>query len=271
MPQSHGRDGLAVGAFNFIIMRLRLYHIALSILLLASCTTASAISSHAVQADESETTTSNAEGETADTALDMPDRYERLTEDDYKEVAKELGVEVAAIKAVVDIEAGKSHEGFAAPGKALINFDLSMFRKFAQKHGVNLSKYRRSHSTVFAAPNVKRYGTRQAAQRARLEQAKTIHHDAAIEGTFWGMFQIGGFNWKKCGAKSLDDFERRMNLSEREQLELFARFCENSGLIPYLKKKDWAGFALRYNGPGYKKRNYHGRMAAAYKKYKNKK
>lgn len=201
----------------------------------------------------------------------MSDKYEKLSEADYKAVAKELGVEVAAIKAVVDIEAGASHKGFAEPGKALINFDLSMFRKFSKQRGVNLSKYSRSHSTVFASPNAKRYGSHQAAQHARLEQAKTINHDAAIEGTFWGMFQIGGFNWKKCGAKSLDDFERRMNLSEREQLELFANFVKNDGLVKYLKNKDWAGFALRYNGPGYRKRNYHGRMAAAYKKYKNQK
>jgi len=201
----------------------------------------------------------------------MPERYERLTDDDYKAVAKELGVEVAAIKAVVDIEAGHQHEGFAAPGQALINFDLSMFRKFAKKRGVNLQKYRQSHVTVFSAPNAKRYGNRQAAQHARLEGAKSINREAAIEGTFWGMFQIGGFNWKKCGTKSLEDFERRMNTSEREQLELFARFIENSGLTPFLKKKDWASFALRYNGPSYKKRNYHKRMATAYKKYKNQK
>ncbi len=55
-----------------------------------------------------------------------------LTEADFEEVAAELGVEVAAIKAVVEIEAGRTHEGFASPGKPLINFDLSMFRHKAR-------------------------------------------------------------------------------------------------------------------------------------------
>ena len=33
-----------------------------------------------------------------------------LTEEDFEDVAKRLGVEVAAIKAVVEIEAGHSHQ-----------------------------------------------------------------------------------------------------------------------------------------------------------------
>lgn len=194
-------------------------------------------------------------------------RYSRLTEDDYRKVAEQLGIEVAAIKAVVDIEAGRTHQGFASPGQPLINFDLAMFRRFAQKRGINLSKFRNSHAVVFAGPNARRYGSHQNAQHARLEAARRISDEAAIEGTFWGMFQIGGFNWKKCGAESIDDFVDRMSDSEREQLELFARFIENSGMTRYLKNKDWAGFALRYNGPSYRKRGYHTRLAKAYAKH----
>nr|WP_238337401.1 N-acetylmuramidase domain-containing protein [Muribaculum gordoncarteri] len=55
----------------------------------------------------------------------------------------------------------------------------------------------------------------------RLKSALSIDSIAAIEGTFWGMFQIGGFNWKKCGTESPVDFARRMSTSEKEQLELF--------------------------------------------------
>lgn len=256
-------------------MKNKLLNVALSLLAAVSCTATPGESAYGSTSSHGESVATSVdesvEGETGDVGCELPDNFARLTDDDYRRVADELGVEVAAIKAVVDIEAGIKHEGFGAPGKALINFDLAMFRKFSQKRGVSLGKYRKSHSTVFSAPNAKRYGSYQAAQHARLEQAKTINHDAAIEGTFWGMFQIGGFNWKKCGAESLDDFERRMNLSESEQLEMFAQFIKNDGLVKYLKNKDWSGFALRYNGPGYKKRNYHGRMAAAYNKYKKKK
>lgn len=197
-----------------------------------------------------------------------PTRYSRLTEDDYSVVAERLGVEVAAIKAIVDIETGHAHQGFASPGQPLINFDITMFRRFAQKRGINLSKFRNSHAVVFSAPNARRYGSRQNAQHARLEAARLISNEAAIEGTFWGMFQIGGFNWKKCGAASLDDFVDRMSRSELDQLELFAEFIENSGMTRYLRDKDWAGFALRYNGPSFRKRGYHTRLAKSYVKHK---
>lgn len=194
-------------------------------------------------------------------------RYTSLTDDDYAAVAQRLGIEVAAIKAIVDIETGRTHCGFASPGQPIINFDLAVFSSFARRRGVNLANYRDSHAVVFARPNARRYGTRQNAQHARLEAARLICNEAAIEGTFWGMFQIGGFNWKKCGAADIDDFVERMSRSEREQLELFANFIENSGLTRYLKNKDWARFALRYNGPGYRKRGYHTLMARSYKKH----
>lgn len=199
------------------------------------------------------------------------DRHGPLTEEDFQEVARELGVEVAAIKAVVDIEAGKSHQGFWADGKPLINFDLSMFRRAATKYKVSLGKYTKSHQVVFARPNARRYGSQQAAQQARLDAARQIHDLAGIEGTFWGMFQIGGFNWKKSGAQSPEEFVALMSRSERDQLELFANFIRNTGLLKHLKNKNWAAFARGYNGTSYASRGYHTRLASAYARHKNSK
>lgn len=210
--------------------------------------------------DVSDTIASAVKG--CDLMLLPTDTILTLTETDFEEVAAELGVEVAAIKAVVEIEAGRTHEGFAAPGKPLINFDLSMFRRFATRRGVNLSKYSKSHSVVFASSR----GSQSRAHR-RLEAAKSINPHAAVEGTFWGMFQIGGFNWKKCGAESIDDFVCRMSRSERDQLEMFASFITSTGLVKHLKTKNWAAFARGYNGPGYAKRSYHTRMAQAYARH----
>lgn len=196
-------------------------------------------------------------------------RHGRLTEQDFVEVAEELGVEVAAIKAIVEIEAGKSHNGFWSENKPVINFDLTMFRRMAAKNKVSLTSAAKTHPVVFARPNVSRYGSQQAAQQARLDAARQISDLSAIEGTFWGMFQIGGFNWKKCGAESPDHFVRLMSRSERDQLELFAGFITNTGLLKHLRDKNWAAFARGYNGPGYAKRGYHTKMANAYRKYKN--
>ncbi|MDE6109910.1 MAG: N-acetylmuramidase family protein [Muribaculaceae bacterium] len=198
-------------------------------------------------------------------------RSGRLTEQDFEEVAAELGVEVAAIKAVTEIEAGPGHQGFWADGKPLINFDLSMYRKRAARRGVQLNKYTGTHSVIFNRPNTARYGSQQAAQQARLDAAMSIDSISAIEGTFWGMFQIGGFNYERCGTKSHAEFLKLMSRSERDQLELFAEFIRRAGLLPALRAKDWATFARGYNGPSYAARGYHTRLASSYAKHKGKK
>lgn len=201
----------------------------------------------------------------------IPNHIKRLTEDDYRAVAAELGIEVAAMKAVVDIEAGPSHQGFFEAGKPIVNFDLSMFRRIAGRRGVNLTKYATTHPEVFSRPSVKKYGSTQGVHQARLQAAWDIDSIVAAEATFWGMFQIGGFNWQKCGASSLDDFVRRMRRSEREQLEMFASFIKSTGLVKHLQSHNWAAFARGYNGPSYASRGYHTRMAAAYNRHKEKK
>lgn len=215
--------------------------------------------------------------EWADTVIARPweeyhrHRYRDLTEEDYREVAQELGVEVAALKAVVDIESGKTHQGFWAEGKPLINFDLSMYRRYARDHGVSLAKAQKRSPVIFARPNVRRYGSQQAAQQARLDAARAIDEPSALKGTFWGMFQIGGFNWKQCGARSVQDFVERMSRSERDQLELFAAFIKSHPkMLDAIRRKNWLAFATLFNGPRAKARGYHRRLAAAYAKHKKK-
>lgn len=213
--------------------------------------------------DETDTSITSVLNQVLEASTPPSDTIIRLTEDDFREVAKHLGVDVAAIKAVVDIEAGPSHQGFAAPGQPLVNFDLTMFRKFAAKRGINLNRYSKSHSTVFSPSR----GSQTRAY-ARVNAARTINPNAAIEGTFWGMFQIGGFNYDKCGTSSLEEFEQLMSRSERDQLDLFANFITSTGLVKHLKSHDWDAFARGYNGPGYAARSYHTRMARAYARHK---
>ena len=210
------------------------------------------------------------DGDTLTLATEPAMRSGRLTEQDYLEVAKELGVEVATIKAVVDIEAGRAHQGFWTEGKPIINFDLSVYQQAAKKHGVNLAQARKTHPVIFARPDSKKYGSQQAGQQARLDAARQINSAAGIEGTFWGMFQLGGFNWKICGTDSPEHFVELMSRSERDQLELFATFVKNTGMIQSLRDKNWSAFARRFNGNGYARKGYHTRLAAAYARHKKK-
>lgn len=204
-----------------------------------------------------------------DSIIDTTYCDKKLTLKDYEEVATRLGIEVATIRAVVDIEAGTANKGFWAPGKPLINYDMSVIKQFAPKLGVNLSNYRNSHPEIWGASR-KKYKTYQATEWARFEALRAVNNDLAIYGCFWGMFQIGGFNWKLCKTKNANEFFILTSRSERDQLELFANFMLSTKLVKYLKTKDWESFAYRYNGPSYASRGYHTRLAKAYIKYSKK-
>lgn len=187
-------------------------------------------------------------------------RYKTLTDADLKLVADELGLEIAALKAVVSIEAGAAMEGFWAPGVPIVNFDPSMYRIYAPK-----APSKAGNTNAKVPEGLTGYAKKEWTQ---LTNARHKNAQGADMGTFWGMFQIGGFNYKLCGCKSVDEFVERMSYSELEQLELFAKFLIGTGQLKYLQAKDWAKFARAYNGPSYAKRGYHTRMAAAYKKFK---
>lgn len=209
---------------------------------------------------------------TQDSFPDSPaDRYSRLTELDYRRVAEELNIEIATIKAVSDIEAGKSHTGFYEPDKPVVNFDRSIFLSRLRKSGINIASARKAHPEAFTRINTQKYGSYGKAQYARLNSAIKIDNNIAKESSFWGMFQIGGFNWRKCDVKSVDEFVELMGESEAMQLELFARFIRANGMDKHLQSKNWRAFARAYNGTSYASKGYHRRLAAAYQKYANKK
>ncbi len=184
----------------------------------------------------------------------------RLTEDDYRAAAETLGVETAAIKAVVDIETGRQHIGFCAPHIPIIDFDEKVFRRFCARKGKSMAKYTR---------RTDRGLSQQMREHQLLANACVVDSATAYECTMWGMFQIGGFNWKLCGAESLDDFISLMRYSERTQLELFTQYLINTGLVKYLQTKNWSAFAYRYNGPKYARRGYHTRLARSYTRFKS--
>ncbi len=192
---------------------------------------------------------------------DEANRYTHLTDEDFYKVADEIGVDPAAMKAVVAIEAGAAMRGFWAPGIPVINFDRTMYAKYRNQAP---SKVGAKGETVPAG--LTGYARSEWTQ---LINARKVNAQGANMGTFWGMFQIGGFNYKLCGCKSVDEFVRLMSYSELEQLELFATFLVNTGMVNDLRNKNWSAFSRKYNGPSYARRGYHTKMANAYAKFKN--
>ncbi len=185
-------------------------------------------------------------------------RYTGLSEADFKLVAEELGVEIAVIKAVVSVEAGRTMKGFWAPGVPIVNFSSRMFAR----NRVKTPSAGKPDSKV--PSGLKGYALQEWTQ---LTNARKQNEVAANLSAYWGMFQIAGFNYARCGCSSVGEFVSLMCDSELEQLELFAAFIKNCNMLEDLRSKNWAAFARKYNGAGYAKRGYHTKVATAYKRY----
>jgi len=190
-----------------------------------------------------------------------------LSEKNLTDLAKELKIEVAAVKAVYEVES--SGRGFLTNGKPKILFEGHIFWKRLKKHGLNPSDYKTGNEDILYPKWTKKFYKGGAKEYERLNKAKKIHEAAALESASWGIFQIMGYHYKKVGYKTVKEYVKAMNKSERYHLMAFGKFIKSEGLVKYLKNKEWAKFAYRYNGAGYKKNKYDKKLAAAYKKYKS--
>lgn len=190
----------------------------------------------------------------------------KLTEADLAAAAKKLKCELAAIKAVAEVES--SGNGFLSNGDVKILFEGHIFYKytkgaFAKTHPtICYKKYTSAFYT--RGPNADARG---AGELNRLNQAIALDRTAALMSASYGKFQIMGFNFATCGFKSVEDFYTAMQISEGEQLEAFCEYIIHSSLDDELRLKRWADFARKYNGPLYKKNKYDTKLAVAYAKY----
>ena len=98
--------------------------------------------------------------------------------------------------------------------------------------------------------------------------AIAIDEEAAISSASWGLFQIMGFNYATCKCDSVQQFVALMKENEGKQLDQFTAFIQSNRLDTYLRNKDWAGFAKRYNGPAYAENQYDKKLEKAYHKHK---
>ena len=182
-----------------------------------------------------------------------------ITEQAFKDSAESLDVEVAAIKAVAEVES--AGEGFLADGRPKILFEPHVFWKELKKRGIAPVV----SDICYPIWGTKPYG-KVSAQHARLEKAAEINRDAALSSASWGKFQIMGYNYKLAGYSTLQDFINDMYKSEDDHLRSFTAYIKNTFLNDELREKDWKGFARGYNGALYYKNNYDKKLAAAYLK-----
>lgn len=177
-----------------------------------------------------------------------------LSEKDYQLAANLLSCEIAAVKAVVEVESRGS--GFQVDGKPIILFEPYQFadhtkNRFAGKtvtiHGVIYPLSINRRERVWTVKNAK-YGP-SSIQHLKLDAAKALDETAAYKSCSWGLFQILGSNYRMCGYSSVQNFVAAMCKSEFEQLQAFCHFVINAKLATALINHDWVEFAVHYNGP----------------------
>ena len=196
---------------------------------------------------------------------DLEERTWRLRESDYVKAADQLDCEIAAIKAVSEVESGG--DGFLEEGVPKILFERHwMYRKLDEYNlltALDLGEKNLPH-IINKSPGGYEGGW---AEHRRFNEAYGYNHDAAIESTSWGRYQIMGFHYDHLGYPTAESFKKDMEKSENKHLEAFVRFIKaDTRLWKAIRNKDWRNFAHVYNGPNFSINSYDKRMEDAYER-----
>lgn len=208
-------------------------------------------------------------GDKTAAAINGADVSKLLKDSDYQQAAIRLKVSELAIRVFGAVE-GRGL-GFLSNGKPKILFERHrMYAYLKQKFSLS-----RANELMQKYPNIVNTATGgyqgNEAEYVRLELAKQIDVECALQSASWGQFQIMGENWKDLGYSSVQDFVDQQYSSESLQLEAFIRFIEwKSGtinskkvtLLDALRTENWDVVFTLYNGSNYKKLGYQAKFQA---------
>ncbi|MGS0979596.1 N-acetylmuramidase domain-containing protein [Burkholderia glumae] len=187
-----------------------------------------------------------------------------LTDADLQRAADRLQVDIAAVRAVNEVESKGA--GFLPDGRPVILYERHiMYRRLAAA-GLDADALAAKYPALV---NSKPGGyAGDAAEYARLASASQISAACALEATSWGAFQIMGFHWKALGYPDVFAFVEAMKVSEAEQLEAFVRFVlADKVMLAALRGKKWTKFAELYNGKAYAENLYDVKLERAFDRY----
>lgn len=187
-----------------------------------------------------------------------------LTDADLQHAADRLQVDIAAVRAVNEVESKGT--GFLPDGRPVILYERHIMYRQLAAAGLDADALAAKYPALV---NPKRGGyAGDAAEYARLASASQISAACALEATSWGAFQIMGFHWKALGYPDVFAFVDAMKVSEAEQLEAFVRFVlADKVLLAALRGKKWAKFAELYNGKAYAENLYDVKLERAFDRY----
>lgn len=187
-----------------------------------------------------------------------------LTDADLQRAADRLQVDIAAVRAVNEVESKGA--GFLPDGRPVILYERHIMYRELAAAGLDADALAAKYPALV---NSKPGGyAGDAAEHARLASASQISAACALEATSWGAFQIMGFHWKALGYPDVFAFVEAMKVSEAEQLEAFVRFVlADKVMLAALRGKKWAKFAELYNGKAYAENLYDVKLERAFDRY----
>ncbi|HEY9541532.1 MAG TPA: N-acetylmuramidase family protein, partial [Luteimonas sp.] len=169
-----------------------------------------------------------------------------VSPDCWKRLATTLEVQLAALRAVAEVESSGS--GFLKPPsvKPKVLFEGHAF------HRLTGGRFDESHPGLsYPRWDRKKYSGSLAGEWERLEAACLLDRAAALQAASWGMFQIMGFNYSYAGFADVEAFVAAQHAGAEQQAGAFARFISRPPLLSALRRRSWQKFAAAYNGPGY--------------------
>ncbi|BCL68470.1 hypothetical protein TUMSATVNIG1_04070 [Vibrio nigripulchritudo] len=183
-----------------------------------------------------------------------------LSEEDFEKAAESLDCDVAAVKAVSEVESAGS--GFFASGPPCILFEAHIFSKYSDR------QFDESHPEISSRKWDRSLYVGGEKEYERLQNAMALNRKAALMSASYGRYQIMGFNHQAAGYDNVETFVREMFLAERFHLFAFVNFIKaDSRLHTAIQELDWATFARYYNGPAYAENRYDEKLLAAYDKH----
>jgi peptidoglycan hydrolase-like protein with peptidoglycan-binding domain len=213
-------------------------------------------------------------GNKTQTSLAGGDCAQLLRNYDLLAAAERLGVPLASIYAVNEVES--KGKGFLDNGKPVILFERHvMYRQLAKvRHTGDDPAEIKRHADELAATNPALVNPKAGgyiggtAEHQRLAMARQIDDTAALESASWGAFQIMGYHWERLGYASVQAFVAAMSAGESQQFDAFTRFIESDQVLhKALKARKWAEFARLYNGPDYLRNLYDTKLQRAYERH----
>jgi hypothetical protein len=177
-----------------------------------------------------------------------------VTDEDIATLAERLGCTAKQLKAVSKVESGGA--AFDRQGRPKILFERHLFHRFTGG---------RFSPAPFS--QIKGGGYNEDSWD-KLGRAAARDVGSAFAAVSWGKFQVLGMHWGVLGYPSALEMAYTTVTSEAAHYEMLARFIEKNNLKPALcalstNPGDNVAFASRYNGPAYRRFDYHTKLARA--------